>query len=144
MGVYVILGVRQIWSRIGNLLGAQRGFSLIETLVAVAILALVGVAFVQGLSTTAMGTGAYERRVTAANLAQSQIEDIKGTVYLPLEGPYPAGPVEGHYSITVDTPSGYSLSNVVEEQAEGKQEVTVKVYHQGEFVFQMTTVKVDW
>ena len=136
--------MRQMRKRLGNLFVAQKGISLIETLVAVAILTFIGITFVQGLSSTATGTGAYERRVTAANLAQSQIENIKGDVYLPLEGPYPAGPVQDHYPLTVDTPSGYSLSNMVFEEGQGKQEVTVKVYHQGDFLFQMTTVKVDW
>ena len=30
------------------------------------------------------------------------------------------------------------------EEETGKQEVTVKVYHQGDFVLDMTTLKVEW
>ena len=39
------LKVRQMTGRIATLLRAQKGFSLIETLVAVAILGLIGVGF---------------------------------------------------------------------------------------------------
>jgi len=112
----------------------QAGFSLLETLVAVAILAAIGVAFVNGLMMVSKGTGMHQRRATASSLAQSQVEYVKTTEYL-------AG---GEYAIGVEPPPRYTLTSDTVQQDVGRQEVTVRVYHQDKLVLKMETLKVDW
>lgn len=83
----------------------QRGISLIETLAAVAIIAVAGVAFLTGLNTSSRDSLVYEQRVTAAALAQSQIEEIKAMPYsLSIPPTYPVAPA------LLPLPSGYAMT----------------------------------
>ena len=55
----------------------ESGVTLIETLVALAILAVVAVAFVSGLATASKATIIANEQSTAESLARSQLESIK-------------------------------------------------------------------
>lgn len=119
-------------ARFGFLQG-QRGISLAEVLVAVAILGFIGVAFLTALSTTSKTTGLYEQRVTAQSLAQSQIEEIKAMDYDP----------SGNYSVVVTLPSSYAMSISTVETEVDKQEVTAVVHLGEHHLFELTTIKIN-
>lgn len=125
---------KQMKKRIGTFLKAQGGIGLLETLLAVAILGVVGAGFLQALGTASRGAETHQERVTATSVAQSQVEYIKTQDYTPLPG---------SYELITSSPPGYTVSLDTTED-NGKQEVTVEVHYRGDFVFQMTTVKVDW
>ena len=59
----------------------QRGFTLIEVLVSVAIIGITSVLFFVGFSTSSKGTFIVDERETAKNLAESQMEYIKNQDY---------------------------------------------------------------
>jgi len=95
----------------------QTGFTLIEVLVAVAILAAIGVAFVASMNAAHKGVGVLDEKTQAEALARSQLEQIKNA-------PYPEDPtVQGTdvYLVTVDLPSQYSMViNVLRPQCIGE------------------------
>ena len=68
--------------RLGFLRG-QRGFSLIEVLVAAAILAVIGVVLLNALDTNAKATRQLDEKVVATNLATAYFEAIKAMDYAP-------------------------------------------------------------
>ena len=124
----------------------QRGFTLIEILVAVAILAAIGGAFIAAMTTAQKGVGTLDEKTQAKALAHSQLEQIKGAPY-PVEEPFYGNDV---YPVTVDLPPQYSMSiNVttptkigtadnytsLEELLGGDvttiQEITVSIYRTG-------------
>jgi len=78
----------------------QRGFGLVESLAAVAILGVTVVAFVIGLSAGSVTVREGNQEVVAQSLAQTQLEYVKNYPYDPEATTYP----------TVDTPEGYSIS----------------------------------
>ncbi len=125
--------------------------SLIENLVAVAILAAIGVAFMSALFTGYKSVGILDERQQAEFLVRSQLEDIKN-------GPYQES---GVYPITVDLPPQYSMNitvtapmhigtlenNVPLEELMGEpvttiQEITVSVYHGDKPVLAVAAYKV--
>ena len=55
----------------------EKGTTLIETLVALAVLGLVAVAFLSGTATMSRATMINDRQETAQSLAQSQMEYVK-------------------------------------------------------------------
>ena len=65
-----------------RLFRGQKGISLIETVIALAILGLIGVAFLNGLTTTSRAVAMSQERVTAESLAKSQLEHIKAQDYI--------------------------------------------------------------
>lgn len=86
----------------------ETGFSLIEHLIALVIIALALVALILSLSAGSSGVGAVERRVSAENLARSQLEFVKESAYITVTqttpGPYATIPVvQPGYSITITT-----------------------------------------
>lgn len=109
----------------------ETGQSLVEELVALAIVSLGLVIVIAALSTGSMGVGTANERVTAENLARSQLELIKDGAYSPdpTATPYPTvSPVQG-YTATVGiecwiAPSGPFTSTVRDD---GLQKVTVSV-----------------
>ena len=100
---------------------SEIGSSLVEILVAVAIVALALTLFVAGLSTGAFAVRASNRLTTANNLAASQLETIKAAGYITDTASYPAIP----------WPPGYSIVNAVTQLQPALQQVTVTVSYQG-------------
>jgi prepilin-type N-terminal cleavage/methylation domain-containing protein len=65
-----------------SLLKNERGFSLIETLIAVALIGIICVVIASGLNTSSKVILLTDELETAKNLAQSLMEDVKKQNYL--------------------------------------------------------------
>jgi Tfp pilus assembly protein PilW len=116
---------------------SERGVSLMEVLVALFILAVVGVAIIAGVFTSIKGTDLTSTRITAESLARTELEFVYSQPYAtgwppytlasPSDHPtYPAGWDKAHtmpegytnYSITVSSDSalsGYSSSTEIQK-----------------------------
>lgn len=131
----VVLIIRWLRKNSFRLFRGQRGFTLIETLLAVLILSFIGVAFLSGLTTTSKSTALYQQRVTALNLAQSQMERIKASSYSGDNGTYP---------VSVTVPSGYQITISTTSPVAGEQMVTVSVNMSGHHLFDLKSIKAKW
>jgi len=83
----------------------QRGLTLIETLIALAILAAVGGVFLAGMTTSSTALIVNKDNITAESLAKSQMEYIKRQDYC-------VAPIE--YDKLDDIPPGYDIEITVE------------------------------
>lgn len=117
-------------------LNDESGVGLVETLVAVAILGVTVSTLLAGVSTGAFGVAATGERVTAQNLARSQLEHTKDQPFQALPASYP----------TVTPPSGYDVDvdAAAIPGADGAiQEITVTVSRDGDTVETASDYKVD-
>jgi len=88
------------------------GFSLIEVLIAIAIISVVAVAFMQALGVGVMGTHWVDTGTTALNLARSQMEYVKSQEYIVYNTS--CNPILGIPYMTIgEIPSGYSVNTIV-------------------------------
>ena len=78
--------------------GNSTGFTLIEVLIAVAILGLVAVAFLSALTTASMALILADERTTAESLARTQLEYVKSQ---PFSTPCPDSPWSYQASKTI-------------------------------------------
>ncbi len=67
--------------RLRKLQGSQRGFGLIEVIIALALLGVVGIAFLGALATASSGIAVSDKRATAESLARSEMEYAKSHYY---------------------------------------------------------------
>lgn len=110
-----------------TILRGERGMSLIEVLIALAILAIAGIAFLSGLIMTSQGVMVSQNRLGLESLAKSQMEYIKSQPY--------SDNLTVPYSELADIPDGYSiniLSQILNqdddpEDDDGIQQVTVTI-----------------
>lgn len=118
--------------RVAHPLHRQRGFTLIEVLVAIGILAVLGATLFSGLSVGAKSNLVAARRSTASALAASQMEYLKS---IPFDTSYVAAPVPPAYA-------GYSVEIVVVPLRDGNlQRLTVSVEHSGDELKSLTGYK---
>jgi prepilin-type N-terminal cleavage/methylation domain-containing protein len=89
-------------------LGRSRGFTLIEVVVAVALLGIIGVTVLSGLSTAAATLILADRRATADSLARSQMEYVKNQEYADATSPT----WQVTYQRLPNIPTGYSICSV--------------------------------
>lgn len=116
----------------------QEGIGLVETLIAVAILGVTLVVLLAAISTGSVGVATTEERVTAENLARSQLEYTKSQ-------PYSTAPAS--YA-TVTPPAGYTVSadatSIPEAGGDNSvQMITVTVTRDSETLLTVEDFKVD-
>lgn len=115
---------------------SQRGASLVEVLVSVAIAGVVIVVFLSALSTSSGAVRTSGEKVTAVGLARSQLEHTKSSFYRYLPASYDA----------ITAPAGYSISvaaSAVPGAGEDIQTITVTVYHHGRDLLSVEDFKVN-
>jgi len=99
-----------------NRKAGQQGVSLLEVLVALFILAVIGVAVIAGVFTSIKGTDLTRTRITAESLARTELEYVFSQPYrtgwsyeLPKVSPtYPTG-WNKPASVSPDYSNGYSI-----------------------------------
>jgi prepilin-type N-terminal cleavage/methylation domain-containing protein len=109
-------------------LKGQKGFSLIEILVSMALLGLVGVAFLSALGTTSRTMITTDERETAKNFAEMQMEHIKSSSYDILYEPVDLSDIYPGYSV-VTNENGMIQAQTIPDRTNGniqKIELTVK------------------
>ena len=118
----------------------EKGISLIETIVAVALLGIVSTVFLGSMGTAAKATIISDQRVTAEVLARTHIEYTKDYPYDYFATEYPVDP-------TLDIPYGWSMENPTVEALHGTddgiQKVTITVQCHGRTMFSAFFYKVD-
>lgn len=125
--------------------GACAGISLIEVLVAVALISIVGVAIFGGLSTANVSTIIAEERSIGQDLAEAQMEFIRTQIY------DPSPPVEYALIDSSEIPDGYSIQVTAvaldydgdgDDDDDGIQKITVTVKHHTKTVTTLQAYKV--
>ena len=130
----------------------ERGASLVEVLVSVAIIAIILTIFMSALSAASLSVAVVRERVTAENLARAQLECIQDHPYI--EG---ATPISYTNVCTVTVPalpsyhSDLSISYWVSptftsdpvDDTNGMQWITVTIFYKSEPVFTIGNYKVD-
>jgi len=110
----------------------ERGISLIETVVALALLGTIGVSFLGGLATTSSARITADERASAKILAESITEDFKKQEFA------------SSYEFTIpDEFTGYSSNITIESRKNGNiQKITVTIRHRDRDVFTLESYKV--
>ena len=121
--------------------GRESGVTFLETVVALAILGLIAVTFLNGLTTASKSTFIADEQTTAESLAQSQMEWVKhvgysynATTYSP--GAMPAGKDYINYSVMI-------TASPLHDPDDGIQKIIVSVKHSDEGVIKLEGYKVD-
>ena len=125
--------------------GNETGVTLIETLVALALLSIIAVVFLGGLTTVATATLIANEQATAESLARSQMEYVKSQGYIDYTDP------EHEEYVEFETvPVSYSVDFTVEtiddpdtgQPLEGIQKITVIVSRNDDPVLTLEGYKV--
>jgi len=131
-----IADVRQWLARTKVSVWDERGFGLVESLAAVAILGVAVVALVLSLSTGSITVREGDQEVVIQSLVQTQLEYVKGYPYDPEATTYP----------TVDAPEGYSVSvevSTVPATDTDIQRITVTISRDEEAILTVEDYKVN-
>ncbi len=138
-----------------KLRGDETGVTLLETLVALALLSIIAVVFLGGLTTIATATLINNEQATAESLARSQMEYVKSQDYI-----YYADPDHGEYDglatppvsygidftavpFNPDTGQPYEQTGGIFVEDAGIQKITVTVNHNGKLVLTVEDYKVE-
>ena len=118
------------------MLAGEKGASLVEALIAVAITAIAVPAFLGAFSTGSLAVGKVDGQVTARNLARSQLEYTKSQAYIVAPASYDnITPVPVGYSISVEAAA-------VNGRDENVQKITVTVQRNGKVLLVMEGFKL--
>ena len=112
---------------------SERGLSLVESLIAVAILGVTAVALVVAMSTGMIAVRGMEEEVITQNLVRTQLEYVKSCPY---DSSYPA----------IDTPEDYTISvgvSSIPDTGSDIQKVTATVSREGVDILIVEDYKVN-
>ena len=131
----------RFWQKIMGLNRRELGITFLETVIALAILGVVSVSFLNGLTSASKSVFIVDEKTTAGSLAQSQMEWIKNASYSYNATSYSAAPIPDgkdylQYSSVVSAES-------VHTPDDGIQKITVSVQRSGKDVYFLQGYKVD-
>ena len=134
--------------------GNEAGVSLIEAVIALALLGLIAASFLGGLATGSKGTVTADEQATAESLVRSEMEYVKSQAYID----YSANPHDVYsdvapptdYSINLtaepfDQATGiaYGQTGGIYDQDDGIQKITVTAKRNGNSLLTIADYKVD-
>ena len=117
----------------------QSGMTLIETIVAIAILSAICVVFLGGLVVSSKGTLESDEQATAESVARCQMEWVQRLTYVDNATQYSPKNLE-----TFNDYAGYSTNITAEpltSPEDGIQKVSVNVIHNGNVVMSIEGYK---
>ena len=120
-----------------HLFSGQKGFGLIEVLIAVTILSIAATAFLGAISTSAIAINKQDRKITSEALAVSQMNLTKSQAYQ-------AAPAS--YSIIPSAPSNYTVTSnatTIPGKDGNIQLITVTVSRGGNTIYTLEDYKVN-
>ena len=109
----------------------QRGSSLIEVMLSIALLGILVVGFLSAIGTGSMALFTTDERQTAKNLAESQMEYVKR---LPFDNSYEAADFGDEYA-------GYAAAIMVSGMGENLQAIEVIITRNGKEVLRLRNYK---
>lgn len=115
----------------------ESGSTLVEVIIAVAILAIAITGLLAGFSTGSLSIRKTDRLITVENLARSQLELTRSQTYL-------AAP--SSYASVTPVPAGYSISSDATSIAgrdANVQKITVTVQYEGNVLLTLEGFKLD-
>jgi len=115
-------------------MNSEKGSSLIETIVALALLGIISVAFLGALATTSNSRLIADEHVSARILAESQLEYIKKQTYAFSYDPVPIPAEYAGYSATIDV-DNLRNGNI--------QKITVTVRHHDKDIETLESYKLN-
>jgi type II secretory pathway pseudopilin PulG len=125
---------------IKRFVGKKEGITLLETVIALAILGVVSVSFLNGLTTASKSVLITDEHSTAESLAESQMEWVKNSDYsynaTYSTAPIPDGKDFSQYSASI-------LASPLHNPDDGIQKITVTIQRSGNAVFSLEGYKVD-
>lgn len=108
----IVLLIRWLKKNGSRLFRGQRGFTLIETLIAVVIISAIGTGVIKGIDTNARADRVLDEQVQATNLVTAYLENMRQLDYDNSANPYPAISnnviMPTQYSVAVNIAYGYS------------------------------------
>ena len=133
-----------------KLISGQKGQTLIEVLIAIALLGMIAVPFLTALSTSSRGIIIADEKTTAESLVRTEMEYVKNSPYNSTGFSYeipatPDNPPPWDESRTAldDRYAGYSVNVTGVHIDLHIQNITVEVYHGNESVLTTSTYKVE-
>ncbi len=120
----------------------EKGFSLIEVVIALLLMGIIAIAVLSGLATASIALIIADERTTSESLARSQMEYVKNIDYVDGATSYPAASIPEEH---ID--AGYSATitaSPLHDPDEGIQRITVTVgHHDKPDVITLEGYKVD-
>lgn len=113
--------------------GKEKGMTILETAIALALLGIVGVFIFYGLTTTSRAVFIARERTTALSLAQSQTEYVNSLDYSAEYSPAPIPPGEDYAAYSA------SITSVLDG---GIQKITVTIRHHDRPVITLESYKL--
>lgn len=114
----------------------EKGLTLVESLITVAIVGVALVAFAVALSTGSLAVWESDQEVTVQSLARTQMEYIKGYPYDSGATTYPTVDATDNYSVSVAVTS-------VPDTDSNIQKVTANISREGQVLLTVEDYKVN-
>jgi type II secretory pathway pseudopilin PulG len=112
---------------------SEKGSTLIEAVVALALLGAIGGSFLSALATTSSSRSISNEHTTARILAASQMESILNEVYDFSYDPIEVPPEYNGYTTTID------IANLFDGNI---QKITITVRHNDKYITKLESYKV--
>ena len=120
-----------------KLMKNEKGFSLLEVLMALGLMGIIAVAFLIGIASSSRAVLLADEKTTAESLARSQMEYVKEVDYVPGAITYGTDPD------LAPLPDGFEVGTLVNELAGGLQKITVTIDYNTGVVTTLEGYKVD-
>jgi len=126
--------------------GGSRGFSMLEVVIAIALLGIIAVSVLVALQTAALALISADRRATAESIARTQMEYVRYSGYDDiLEEGHPQYDLDPEITLPADfsvVTTAIRLNKDVDpDDDDGIQQITVTVSHDGLVVITLEDFK---